>query len=44
VVLLSSGFKDEMKEIVQGTGWKIERFFDSDPGERPLYVALYRKE
>ncbi|MFL6343988.1 MAG: hypothetical protein ACJ71A_00895, partial [Nitrososphaeraceae archaeon] len=31
--------KEEMKSIVNGTGWKIERFLDSsiDPG---VYIAI----
>jgi len=36
--------KDEMYKIVQGTGWKIERFFDAPPGERLVYIALIHKE
>ncbi len=35
--------KDEMKEIVRDTGWTIERFFDAEPNERPLYIAILRK-
>jgi len=35
--------KDEMRDIVAGTGWKIARFFDS--AERPsVYVTLLEKE
>lgn len=33
--------KDEMEEIVDGTGWKVERFIDSP--ESPLYVAILNK-
>jgi len=32
--------KDEMKEILEGTGWHVERFIDS-PG--PSYVAVIGK-
>lgn len=34
--------KPEMKELVQGTGWHIERFYDAV--ERPVYTAIIRKE
>ena len=33
--------KDEMRQIVSGTGWRISRFFDSD---RSLYIAILEKE
>ena len=33
--------KDEMREILCGTGWKITGFVDS---EGPLYIALIEKE
>ena len=32
--------KKEMEEIVEGTGWQIERFFDS---ERSSYIAIMEK-
>ena len=33
--------KDEMQEIVEATGWQIERFID--PPEAPLYIAILKK-
>jgi len=33
--------KKEMKEITDGTGWKIEKFFEAT--ERPFYIAVMRK-
>jgi SAM-dependent methyltransferase len=33
--------KDEMRQIVAGTGWRISRFFDSDG---PMYIAVLEKE
>lgn len=33
--------REEMAEIVQGTGWKIAQFIDSDS---PMYVAILEKE
>jgi len=33
--------KEEMREIVDGTGWRVARFFDSDG---PQYVAVLEKE
>jgi SAM-dependent methyltransferase len=33
--------KDEMQEIVEGTGWQIERFIDTP--EAPLYIAILKK-
>ena len=33
--------KEEMKEIVMGTDWKIGRFFDD--AERPFYIAMISK-
>lgn len=33
--------KDEMHEILDGTGWKIKSFIDS---EWPLYIAIIEKE
>jgi len=33
--------KNQMRTILQGTGWKINRFIDS-PG--PAYVAIIEKE
>ena len=32
---------DEMRRIVEGTGWRIARFFDSD---RSVYIAVLEKE
>jgi hypothetical protein len=32
--------KNEMKEIVGGTGWRVDSFVDS---EDPIYVALLKK-
>jgi SAM-dependent methyltransferase len=34
--------KKELQEIIKGTGWRIERFFDAT--ERPVYVAILRKD
>jgi hypothetical protein len=33
--------RDEMRDVIEGTGWKISRFFDS---EGALYVAILEKE
>ncbi len=33
--------KNEMKQIVKGTGWKIKCFFDSSG---PLYAGVIEKE
>lgn len=33
--------KDEMEEIVGGTGWQVERFIDAPEG--PLYIAILKK-
>jgi SAM-dependent methyltransferase len=33
--------KPEMKKILQGTGWKIERFIESEKG--PAYVGVIKK-
>jgi SAM-dependent methyltransferase len=33
--------KDEMKDILDGTGWEVERFFDS---KSSMYTAVIRKE
>lgn len=33
--------KEEMKEILKGTGWKIKEFIDSDDSE---YIAIIEKE
>jgi SAM-dependent methyltransferase len=33
--------KDEMQEIVRGTGWEIRQFIDS---EGPMYIAVLEKE
>ncbi len=33
--------KDEMKEIMRGTGWQVKRFFDS---EQSWYAAIIEKE
>lgn len=32
--------KDEMKEVLEGTGWKVKKFIDSDS---PNYVAVIEK-
>lgn len=34
--------KDEMEEIVSGTGWKVRQYFDSD-GPRPNYIAIIER-
>jgi SAM-dependent methyltransferase len=33
--------KDEMREILEGTGWQVKRFFDS---KSPWYLAIIEKE
>jgi len=33
--------KDEMKEILKGTGWKVRKFIDSDG---PIYMSIIEKE
>ena len=33
--------KDEMRQIVYGTGWKVSRFFDS---KGSVYIAVLEKE
>lgn len=33
--------RDELQELLQGTGWRIERFIDSDG---PTYIAVLSKE
>lgn len=33
--------KDEMREILKGTGWQVKRFFDS---KSPWYLAIIEKE
>jgi SAM-dependent methyltransferase len=33
--------KEEMKEILQGTGWRVKEFIDS---ESPAYIAIIEKE
>jgi SAM-dependent methyltransferase len=33
--------KDEMKEIMKGTGWRVERFIDA---EGPVYTAIIEKD
>jgi SAM-dependent methyltransferase len=33
--------REEMKDILSGTGWKVERFFDSD---NSMYTAVMSKE
>ena len=33
--------KDEMKQILKGTGWKIKRFIDSDGAQ---YIAIIHKQ
>jgi len=34
--------RPEMKRILQGTGWKIERFIESEKG--PTYVGVIKKQ
>ena len=34
--------KDEMEEIVSGTGWKVRQYFDSD-GPSPNYIAIMER-
>jgi len=33
--------QDEMKEILRGTGWQVQRFFD---GDGPIYAVVIAKE
>jgi SAM-dependent methyltransferase len=33
--------REEMKDILSGTGWKVQKFFDSD---NSMYTAVIRKE
>ncbi len=33
--------QDEMRKIVEGTGWRVKRFYTS--GSRPMYAALIEK-
>ncbi len=33
--------KEEMKQILKDTGWKIKKFIDSD---KPMYIAIIEKE
>ncbi len=32
--------KEEMKEILKGTGWKIRKFIDSEDSQ---YIAIIKK-
>jgi hypothetical protein len=36
--------KEEMKQILAGTGWKIKEFIDSKHGDTSRYVAVISKE
>ncbi|MEA3399481.1 MAG: hypothetical protein U9R00_03170 [Patescibacteria group bacterium] len=33
--------KDQMKDILKGTGWKVRKFIDSD---KSIYIAIIEKE
>lgn len=33
--------KDQMKDILKGTGWKVRKFIDSD---KSIYIAVIEKE
>jgi SAM-dependent methyltransferase len=36
--------QEEMKELLDGTGWRVRRFLSDEGGEDDLYVAVIEKE
>ena len=36
--------KDQMVDILKGTGWKIRTFIDSDKSDKSIYIAVIEKE